>query len=70
MLTPSYYPIVGGAETAIRLLAIGLNSSGIQTDAMTFNMDKLWFHKWTGRTEMSDDGCARELKNTRIDGTL
>jgi glycosyltransferase involved in cell wall biosynthesis len=56
MLTPSYYPIIGGAETAIRLLAMGLNSSRIQTDVMTFNMDKLWLSKWTGRTEMSDDG--------------
>jgi hypothetical protein len=70
MLTPSYYPIIGGAEKAIRLLTIGLNSSGIQTDVMTFNMDKLWHPKWTGKTEMSDDGGARELKNTRIDGML
>jgi len=30
----------------------------------------LWHPKWTGKTEMSDDGGARELKNTRIDGML
>ena len=68
MLTPTYYPIISGSETAMRLLAMGLNSNRIQTDVMTLNMDKLWLPKWTGRTEMSDDGSARELKNTRIDG--
>lgn len=42
MITSSYYPIVGGAETVIRSLSIKLNEMGIQTDVMTFNMDRKW----------------------------
>jgi glycosyltransferase involved in cell wall biosynthesis len=56
MLTPTYYPIVGGAETAISRLTVGLNSRGIQTDVMTFNMDKVWNSRWRGKTELSDEG--------------
>ena len=31
MVTPSYYPIKGGAETLIRTLSIKLNQVGIHT---------------------------------------
>jgi glycosyltransferase involved in cell wall biosynthesis len=56
MLTPTYDPIIGGAETAVRNLAIGLNDVGIHTDVMTFNVDREWHPKWSGRTEISHDG--------------
>jgi len=56
MLTPSYYPIMGGAETIIQNLAVCLNSNGIQTDIMTFHMDTLWKPKWRGKTETSVQG--------------
>lgn len=56
MVTPTYYPVVGGSETAVRRLAVGLNDIGICTDVMTFNMDKVWQPRWRARTEMSDDG--------------
>jgi glycosyltransferase involved in cell wall biosynthesis len=56
MVTPTYHPIVGGAETAVRSLTIGLNDLRIHADVMTFNMDRAWHPKWKGRTEMSDDG--------------
>lgn len=56
MVTPTYHPIIGGAETAVRHLAIGLNDLGIHTDVMTINMDKAWNPKWRGQTELSSDG--------------
>jgi glycosyltransferase involved in cell wall biosynthesis len=56
MVTPTYSPIVGGAETAIRNLTIELNSMDVHTDVMTFHLDKVWSPKWNGQTEMSSDG--------------
>ena len=44
MVTPSYYPIIGGAETIIHDLSMKLNERGISTDIMTFNMEEKWFH--------------------------
>lgn len=46
MLTPSYDPIIGGTETVVKNLAINLNKIGVQTDVMTFNMDKKWEPRW------------------------
>ena len=46
MLTPSYGPIIGGTETVVKNLAINLNKIGIETDVMTFNMDKKWEPRW------------------------
>ena len=52
MVTPSYYPIKGGAESTIRSLAVGLNKNGIQTDIMTFNMDHKWKPYWQAKKEI------------------
>ena len=41
MVTSTYYPIIGGAETVVRRLTIDLNNEGVLTDVMTFNMDKM-----------------------------
>jgi glycosyltransferase involved in cell wall biosynthesis len=46
MLTPSYDPIIGGTETVIKNLTIYLNKIGVETDVITFNMDKKWEPKW------------------------
>lgn len=54
MITSSYYPIVGGAETVIRSLSIKLNEMGIQTDVLTFNMDRKWNTAWKAKTEEND----------------
>jgi glycosyltransferase involved in cell wall biosynthesis len=56
MLTPTYYPIIGGAETMVQRLAIELNLRQIRTDILTFNMDKVWSPKWRGKTEISNQG--------------
>ena len=42
VVTPSYFPIIGGSETLIRTLVTKLNVSGIHTDIMAFNMNKKW----------------------------
>jgi glycosyltransferase involved in cell wall biosynthesis len=54
MVTPSYYPITGGAETLIRNLSIRLNHSGICSDILTFNMNQKWSAKWQGKIENID----------------
>jgi glycosyltransferase involved in cell wall biosynthesis len=56
MLTPTYCPIIGGAETMVQRLAVELNSRQIKTDVLTFNMDKVWSPKWRGKTEISNQG--------------
>jgi glycosyltransferase involved in cell wall biosynthesis len=54
MVTPSYYPITGGAETLIRNLSIKLSQSGIHTDVMTFNMNQKWRPSWQARIDEID----------------
>jgi len=48
MVTPSYYPIVGGTEMVVSSLTKELNKKGIKTDVLTFNMDEKWraFNQW------------------------
>lgn len=58
MVTPGYYPVRGGTETVVRNLSILLNKYGINTDVMTFNMDKKWNIKWSGKTEKIDDSTV------------
>lgn len=54
MVTPSFYPIKGGAETIIHEMSVKLNEAGIQTDILTFNMDRKWEPYWHYRTEVKD----------------
>lgn len=42
MVTPFYYPPIGGAEISTENLAIQLNERNIMTDVMTFNIDPRW----------------------------
>jgi glycosyltransferase involved in cell wall biosynthesis len=55
MVTPSYFPIKGGAETVIRTMARGLNRIDVKTDIMTFNMEHKWVPHYWGRTETTGD---------------
>jgi len=43
MVTPSYEPIVGGVEGAVKKLYNKLNASGINADILTLNMNRKWF---------------------------
>jgi glycosyltransferase involved in cell wall biosynthesis len=52
MVTPGFYPIRGGTETLVKELSIKLNSMGVQTHVMTFNMDKKWSPRWRGKVEV------------------
>ena len=54
MVTPSYYPIKGGAEAVIRNLSIELNEIGVQTDIITFNMNRKWNPSWQAKIEKID----------------
>jgi glycosyltransferase involved in cell wall biosynthesis len=60
MVTPSYHPILGGSETAIRTLSTMLNEMGIHTDVMTYNMNRKWNSIW--REETEDNGLFRVFK--------
>jgi glycosyltransferase involved in cell wall biosynthesis len=46
MIVPSYDPIVGGTETAVKNLVNELNKNNVKVDVMTFNMDSKWNTKW------------------------
>jgi glycosyltransferase involved in cell wall biosynthesis len=54
MVTPSYYPIQGGAETVVRDLSIELNKMEVQTDILTFNMNRKWNPSWQAKNEKAD----------------
>jgi glycosyltransferase involved in cell wall biosynthesis len=51
LVTPSYFPIIGGSEVLTRGLSIKLNELGIKTDIMTFNMNDKWNPVWMEKTE-------------------
>jgi len=42
MVTPFYYPILGGTESFIANISVKLNEMGVSTDVMTFNIDQTW----------------------------
>jgi len=50
IVTPSYFPIIGGSETLARIFAIKLNQIGIHADVMTFNMNEKWKPIWKEET--------------------
>ena len=56
IVTPSYFPIIGGSERLIRTLSIKLNEIGIHTDVMTLNMNEKWNPIW--REEIEDNGSS------------
>jgi len=60
IVTPSYFPIIGGSETLVRTLSTKLNELGIHTDVMSFNMDKKWNPIWSERIEQNS--CFKILK--------
>jgi len=58
IVTPSYYPIVGGSEALTRILSIKLNEMGIRTDVMTLNMNKKWNPIWKEETKRNGPICV------------
>ncbi|MHA1834035.1 MAG: glycosyltransferase family 4 protein [Candidatus Baldrarchaeia archaeon] len=42
MVTPFYYPIIGGTESFIENVSTKLTEKGINTDIMTFNVNQKW----------------------------
>ncbi len=60
IVTPSYYPIIGGSEALAQMISIKLNEIGITTDIMTFNMKEKWKPIW--KEETFKDGPIRVFK--------
>jgi len=62
MITPTYDPIIGGAEFVIKSLTNKLNELDVQTDVMTFNMDKIWFPTWKNELKVNDNYKVYRVK--------
>jgi glycosyltransferase involved in cell wall biosynthesis len=61
MLTPGFYPILGGTETMVREIAQTLNKKGVKTDVLTFNMTEKWNPKWKGNSELIDYSTVHRI---------
>lgn len=55
MVTPYYYPIIGGTESLVENITIKLNDHGIHTDIMTFNYDIDLKPRWNKKIENVND---------------
>ncbi len=64
IVTPSYFPIVGGSETLTRILSMKLSQAGIQTDIMTYNMVKKWKPFW--KEKLSREGQTTVFKEPAL----
>jgi glycosyltransferase involved in cell wall biosynthesis len=51
MVTPSFYPLVGGTETVVMELTKHLNLAGVRTDVLTISMERKWRPRWEWSTE-------------------
>lgn len=56
MATPSYAPVIGGTETAVRELTRALRKRGHTVDVLTFNMDAKWTPRWAIQVSHEDGG--------------
>jgi glycosyltransferase involved in cell wall biosynthesis len=54
--TPSYAPVIGGTETAVRELTRSLRRRGHAADVLTLNMDAKWTPRWSIRVSEEDGG--------------
>ena len=68
LVTPSYFPIVGGSEILTQDLSTKLRKSGVATDIMTFNMNKKWNPAW--KEELTKDGAATVFKEGALNPFL
>lgn len=62
MITPTYDPIIGGAEFVVNSLKDKLNELDVQTDVMTFNMDKIWYPKWKNENLQTNGSKVYKVK--------
>jgi len=60
LVTPSYFPIVGGSEVMTRNISSSLNQLGIHADIMTLNMDRKWHPVW--KEDIVTDGQSKVFK--------
>jgi glycosyltransferase involved in cell wall biosynthesis len=50
LVTPSYFPIIGGSEVLTRNLSRKLQQKGLHVDIMTLNMNEKWNPRWKEET--------------------
>jgi len=55
MVTPTYYPVIGGVETFIQTITNGLNERKVHVDVMTFNTDEKGELVWKETIEMTNN---------------
>jgi glycosyltransferase involved in cell wall biosynthesis len=70
MVTPCFFPVVGGTETVVRNLSISLNKANILTDVLTFNMNQNRVPSWQGKTERMDDFSVFKIPALNVLGVL
>jgi glycosyltransferase involved in cell wall biosynthesis len=64
LVTPSYFPIIGGSEILTRVISKELNEQGIHSDIMTLNMDEKWKPRW--RAALDRDGLSYVFKEPAV----
>jgi glycosyltransferase involved in cell wall biosynthesis len=52
MVTPFYYPVIGGTESFIQSVSIELNKMHVDTDIMTFNLSEKMKPLWSEKEEL------------------
>lgn len=52
MITPFYYPVIGGTETFIQNVSIELKKMDVDTDIMTFNFSEKMKPLWSKKEEL------------------
>jgi glycosyltransferase involved in cell wall biosynthesis len=60
LVTPSYFPIMGGSEVLTQEISVKLDEVGIHADIMTYNMTEKWKPLW--KEEVVNDGRANVFK--------
>lgn len=60
LVTPSFFPIIGGSETLTQVLATKLNEVKINADIMTYNMEKKWRPSW--KESRTKEGAVNVLR--------
>ncbi len=64
LVTPSYFPIVGGSEILTCAISTKLRELGIHSDIMTFNMDRKWSPKW--RETITENGSTQIFREAAV----
>jgi len=65
MVTPFYYPVIGGTESFIESLSLGLNEIGTQADILTFNIEANP-HRFNEASNAVWKGSVEEINGLKV----